>query len=167
MATQTRYASSVVSETLYTNGANAYSDNTSYCTWTSTSRNSTAQEVLGIDAFNIPLGSTINSVTAYIQRKWSASASSYIDYSRFQIALSTTLRGTQWSESAFPTSDTDASTDGGTWTISELNGGTMRAYIDSDRKNTTTSTTHSIDVVYVVVDYDAPLTSGNFLVFFG
>lgn len=155
MATQTRYASSVVSATNYANGANTYSLNDSYATWTSTSRNATAQLVLGIAAFDIPTGSTINSVTLYMQRKWGSGDSARIDYAYLQIALSATLQGTQYNESSFPTTDTDASTDGGTWTVANLNSGNMRAYIDSKRLNTTTSTTHSIDSVWAVVDYTA------------
>jgi hypothetical protein len=153
MATQTRYASSVVSASGYADGANAYSSNDTYATWTSTGRNATGQLILGIAAFDIPTGATINSVTLYMERKWGTGDSGRIDYAYLQIALSTTKQGTQYNESAFPTTDTEASTDGGSWTVANLNGGNMRAYIDSKRTNNATSTTHSIDAVWVVVDY--------------
>jgi hypothetical protein len=60
MATQTRYASSVISSSLYADGANAYADDASYASWVSSSRNATGQLVLGISAFDIPAGATIN-----------------------------------------------------------------------------------------------------------
>ncbi|SCZ80401.1 hypothetical protein SAMN03080599_02252 [Acidaminobacter hydrogenoformans DSM 2784] len=153
MTIQTRAASSVVSATFYTGGANTYTSNDAYATWTSTSRNQTAQLILGIAAFDIPAGATINSVTVYVERKWSSGASSLIDYAYAQASNSGTLRGTQYNDTTFPTTDTAFSTDGGTWTVSELSAGTMQVRFDSDRKNTTSQTIHYLDDVYVEVDY--------------
>lgn len=160
MATQTRDASSVVAATLYTGGASAYASDNAYAAWTSTSRSATGQLVLGIAAFAIPTGATINSVTVYVERKWSSGASAVINTAYTQIAYTTTKRGTQLAESAWPTADTVASVDGGTWTLTELNSGNMRVYFDTTRKNSTTSTTHSIDYVYVTVDYSPPVVTG-------
>ena len=153
MATQTKYASSVITATNYADGSNAYASDNAYSTFTNAARRTVGELVLGVAAFTIPSGATINTVTAYIERSWSSGASSRITSAYFQISLGGTLRGTRFSESAYPTTDTEASTDGGTWTISELNGGTMRGHIDTTRDNNTVSTTHSVDTVYVVVDY--------------
>jgi hypothetical protein len=156
MATQTRYASSVVSATGFVDGANTYSNNGQYATWTSTSRNAAGELAVGIAAFDLPAGSTINTVTLYVDRKWSSGASTLMDWAYCQIALSGTLRGTQYNDTTFPTTDTEFSTDGGTWTEAELEGGGMEVHFDTDRKNTTTSSTHYIDAVWVIVDYNAP-----------
>lgn len=153
MATQTRYASSVITATNYANGASAYTDNGVYAVFSSTTRNATAALYLGIAAFAIPTGATINSVTVYMDRKWSSGASSLIDYAYLQAAYSGATRGTRYNDTAFPTSDTPASTNAGSWTVAELNSGSMQVNIDTDRKNTTSSTTHSVDVVYVTADY--------------
>ena len=152
MATQIKYASSVVSATYYTGGSNAYSSDDSRAIWSSSTANQIAQLVLGIAAFEIPDGSTINSVTAYIERRFSGYYYD-ISYSYFQIALGATLRGTQFNDTARPSTDTVASTDGGEWTVSELNGGTMRAYIDSKKAANIWAIAHYVDVVYVIVDY--------------
>lgn len=156
MATQTSYASSVLTQTYYTNGANTYSEDGVYANWTSSSRNQNAYLYLGLAPFTIPTGSTINSVTIYVKHKYVNPAQ--INYSWIQAYNTNTssLIGTQYVDSSWPTSDTTINFSAGDWTVASLNAGYLGIHFDPRRKNSNTSSSHLIDVVYATVDYTAP-----------
>lgn len=159
MATQTRPAVAILASSGYTPSSGIWYDDATYMIFTSTTRRAVGYVNVQIQPFTIPTGSTINSVTAYMQRLWSSGASALITSAWMQMYYSATPRGTQFVESAFPTTETEVSVDAGTWTVAELNGNNMAIYVNTTRANTTTSTSHYVDILYVVVDYTAPVVT--------
>lgn len=138
----------------FINPGNIYSDNGVYCTVTQTAKNTTSQIYLeGFNINDIPIGSTINSVTINVDRKMSTTAS--VQSVALQAYKSTTAMGTKATSTAEPSTDTVfSSTTTGTWTVADFTN--FRLLLENIRGNSTTACTISYDYVSVTIDYTAP-----------
>jgi len=105
--------------------------------------------------FQVPTGATINSITIETRYKLSTNAST----ATFVMAATagTTVRGTEYSDTSEPTTDTvRTTTNVGTWTVEELNSNLSSGFnirIGGTRGSSNTAVTGSVDYVKATVDY--------------
>ena len=152
MAISTKFPqSNAVITTGWTNPTNAYNDadSSAYATCAPGKNASVVTDYYNF-GFDIPTGSTINSVT--IEFEYKASTASSNGVIELQSILNTTLRGTAISGNQAATSDTIASSSNtGTWTVSELNNNGQttgfKIRLTGSRGNSNTAVTRSVDYV--------------------
>lgn len=156
MATVTKFANAnAVVTTGYTNPTNAYADDSVYAT-AAPGKNGVVNSDYGFPAFttsDIPAGSTIDSVTAEIQFKVSTTSS--IATQDLQLNNNGTLLGSMQTDATEPTTDkllTHQVTTG----ISQSDLQTanfIKARVGSQRANSNTAVTFSLDYVKLTVAY--------------
>lgn len=103
--------------------------------------------------FGLPDDATINSITVYFQRKLDGT----LGANTFTMATlkSGASVGTDTSITTEPTADTNYSKQlNGTWTAAELNDNTIDGFALLVAAISSGSRTHTMDVLYVIVDYD-------------
>ena len=153
----------------FSNAANAYSSNDSYATVTdSRPRNKEfATNFRGFDFSTIPTGSTINSVTAYIEKKSSASntsgewRTSMWENVTVSAALSPGVTGAignlQYTSPSTNTTDAYWSQSWATLpTLSQLKATNFGLRVQISQGGNSTVYTYSIDDIYIVVNYTEP-----------
>lgn len=160
MATVTKFPQSNAAITTgWTNPTNVYADDTSYATCGPGKNASVVSDFYNFN-FQIPAGSTINSIT--IEMLVMASTTASVATCDVQPILNTTLRGTAvTTPTTEPTSLTVYNgTTAGTWTVAELNDNTQaggfKLRLSGNRGNSNTAVTWTADYVKVTVDYTEP-----------
>lgn len=160
MATITKYPQSY--GTGWTNPVRALSDDGSYATLAFPKSSYTYNYYYNFD-FQVPTGATINSITIESQYKLSTTSSTatYV----MACTQGTTVKGTQYSDTSEPTSDTvRTTTNCGTWTVADLNSNLSSGFnirIGGTRGSSNTAVTGSVDYVKATIDYtlNADVTS--------
>ena len=158
MPTVKRYPAQNNTVNSWTTPGNISADDGVYAT-TPGARN-TNYDLIGFDfGFTIPTGATINSVTIEAQYKLSTTASA--STLSMWIQNNGTQRGTAWSSTAEPTTDTIVNTaETGTWTVEELNS-TGLEVLFRVRRTSNTACTYSVDYLAVTVDYTEGVDNRN------
>jgi hypothetical protein len=157
-STVTKYAQS--NDSGWTNSNNGHADDGSYATVVPAQNGSTYVYYRNFD-FGLPADAIINQIT--VEQQWKVSTTSSIATLRSRAYLGTTAMGTEYTNTAEPTSDTTQSyTNVGTFTVAQLNDNSasgFRVRIGASRGNTATSFTGSLDYVKVSVAYSVPITA--------
>jgi len=139
----------------------AYLDDGVYSTVTIAAKNTNYGGNYG--GFNvaspIPVGSTINSVTAQAEFKVSTTAS-IANFGLVVQSPSGTNRGTETVNNSEPAADTVVTQVATGLTLADLANGTLFVRASARQGNNATSCTYSLDYVQVVVDYSLAPTVG-------
>jgi hypothetical protein len=153
MTTATLYpTTNAVGTTGFTNAGNAYSSDDSYATAAPGTLSTISSYFGGFDfASVIPLGSTINSVTVYCERKFSTTASTASSTLR-PYNLTTALAAENENTSE-PTSDTTYNVNFGALALADVRSADFRILVGAKRGSGATGYTYSLDMVCVTVDY--------------
>lgn len=155
MAVVTFYPSANTGD--WTNGGNTYGNDGVYAQCIP-AKYATITHYVYDFGFNIPNGSTINSITLSVERKLSTTGSNGSFY--FSALKNNTVVGTEFVTSLEPTTDTVYSTTAvGTWSVSELNAGGdtgFKVYFKEYRGSSSTTKVAYVDFVSVTVDYTEP-----------
>ena len=158
----------------FTNPANAYANDTNYATEQSTGRNTEfATNWRGFDFSSIPAGSTINSVDVYILCKISAAnskgewRSSVWEDVTASAALTSGTSGAlngEVQQTLAATNTTEAYWHyalGTLPTLAQLQATNFGIRVQISRGNTTTAYIHSINDIYIAVDYTEGAVTRN------
>jgi hypothetical protein len=156
LATVTKYAQSNASITTgWTNPTYGYTDDANFATSAPAKNSSVISDYYNFD-FQIPVGSTINSVTFEILYKSSTTASTGATIT-VQPILNATLRGTAKSGAMNTNETVISSALAGTWSLAELNDNTQaggfKLRLSGKRTSSNTAITWSLDYVKATVDY--------------
>ena len=152
MTTSTKFPSTNAGDgTGYANPTNFYADDGSYATALPNKNNSLAHYVSGFDFSAISDGDTLNSVTVYIQFKYSTNTASYTLGSQGYVGA--TAKGSEYTNTNTPTGDTDVNYTIDGLTISDIKSADFKIRIRCSRGNTNTASTQSVDYIKVAVDY--------------
>lgn len=140
------------------------SNDATYGTWTSSSRNVDADiEIGGFDFSSIPANSTINSVTVYLRHYESAT-------NLFDVLDILCYDGaTQIGSTTAVTLSSSATTFSTTFspTLAQLQSANFKFMVDESRPNTATEGVFYLDYIDVLVDYTAPVITGKVKVWTG
>lgn len=164
MATITKAANAhTIVTTGYTNPSNAYTDNASAATAAPAGKNTEISAYFGFPAFStaeIPSGSAINSVEVGL--RFLVDTTSSIATQALQVAVNTTLQGSEQSNNSEPLTATNLTHNVTTVTESNLRtADVVRGYLRSIRGNSNNAVTFSVEYVWVTVDYTPPATTIN------
>jgi RHS repeat-associated protein len=139
----------------WTNSGNAYTSDNTYAT-ASPAKNQTTSVRVGTFGFDaqIPANATITNVTVSVE--WKVDTTSSIATLGSQVYVGGTARGTEFVNSAEPTSDTTQTYTVSGLTRADLLDGTFEVQARASRGNSNTAFTASLDTVSVQVDYTIP-----------
>ena len=137
----------------YASPTNFYADDGSYSTAAPNKNNTLAHYVSGFDFSAIGNGDTLNSVTVYIQFKYSTDTASYTLGSQGYVGA--TAKGSEYTNTNTPANDTDVNYTITGLTIADIKSADFKIRVRCSRGNTNTGSTQSIDYVKVTVNYTA------------
>ena len=157
MADLTKFPTSNAGDgTGYANPTYFYADDGNYATALPNKNNSLAHYVGGFDFSAIGDGDTLNSVTVYIQYKYSTDTANYTLGSQGYVGE--TAKGSEYTNTNTPTADTDVNYEITGLTIADVKDENFRIRIRCSRGNTNTASTQSVDFIKVEVVYVSAIT---------